>query len=596
MCGIIGYIGFNSAYEKIINGLKLLEYRGYDSVGLALFNNEKIEIYKKAGRTDDLKEELKDNSFNSFCGIGHTRWATHGKVNDKNAHPFKVGKVCLVHNGIIENYKELINKYDLKDLKSETDSEVVASLLNKYYDGNPLKTIKKVTSLLKGTFALVIMFSDKKDIIYSTRHISPLVFSKSKKEFMISSETLPLSTIFDTYSVLDDLNILEASKDSLKIYDNNLKEVKAKTLKIKEKSNNELGKYKTYLDKEIHEQPEIARHCLNNYTKDYLPSFDLKASSFKKINKIYLLACGTSYHACLVIKKDIEELVGIPAEVDVASEFIYEKHFIDKNTLIIGISQSGETIDTIEACKHGKKLGAKLLALVNVENSELVHISDYHLMLLAGRELSVASTKAYTSQLLILKLFIYYLCLIKNTLDEKEVKKHIKDLYLLPSVIEKIFDKEKDIKSLAKTVLHKEMFMIGRDNDYTCLMEAALKIKELAYINVNAYLGGEIKHGPIALIDSNTVVIGLSLNEKLNTKIINNLKECEARKAKIILVTSHKLNNHYFKNVIELPDSKEDILQMASIVVFQLLAKNIAIALNRDVDKPRNLAKVVTVE
>lgn len=596
MCGIIGYVGFNNAYNKIINGLKLLEYRGYDSVGLALFNNEKINIYKKAGRTEDLSNELKGLKLTSNVGIGHTRWATHGKVNDKNAHPFKVGKVTLVHNGIIENYKELISKYKLNDLKSETDSEVVASLLNKFYDGNPIKTIKKVQGLLKGTYALVILFEDKKDIIYSTRHISPLVFSKSKDEFMISSETLPLQSTYDSYYVLDDLNILEASKDSLKVYDSSLKEVKLKALKIKEKSNNELGKYKTYLDKEIHEQPEIARHLLNNYTKDYLPNFELKANNFKNINKIYLLACGTSYHACLVIKKDIEELVGIPAEVDIASEFIYEKHFIDNKTLIIGISQSGETIDTIEACKHGKKYGAKLLALVNVENSELVHISDYHIMLLAGRELSVASTKAYTSQLLLLKLLVYYLCLSKKTLDEKTIKSKIKDLYTLPGVIEKIFDKEDEIKKLSRSVLHKEMFMLGRDNDYTCLMEAALKVKELAYINVNAYLGGEIKHGPIALIDDKTVVIGLSLNEKLNQKIINNLKECEARKAKIILVTSQKLNNHYFNNVIELDNGKEDILQMASIVVFQLLAKNIAIALKRDVDKPRNLAKVVTVE
>lgn len=596
MCGIIGTLGFHNAYEEIINGLKLLEYRGYDSVGLALCNNNKIDIYKKAGRTDDLKEVLKDKTFDATCGIGHTRWATHGKVNDQNAHPFQVGKVTLVHNGIIENYKELTLKYQLNDLSSATDSEVVASLMNHFYEGDPLKTIQKVTELLQGTYALVILFEDHPNTIYATRHISPLVFSKENDAFMISSETLPLSMFTEKYCVLEDGYILEDTKDGLKVYDHSLQETSIKYEEITEKSNYELNGYDTYLDKEIHEQPAILTRCLNQYAQDDLPSFELDDAYFKTINKIYLVACGTSYHASLVIQKYIEEIANIPCFVEVASEFIYQKHFIDDKTLVIGISQSGETIDTIEACKYGKKYGAKLLALVNIENSELVHISDYHLLLLAGRELSVASTKAYTSQLLVLKLFTYYLAMIKETMPLEEIKASIKDLYNLSDVIEKIFKQESDIRALAETMLQKQIFMIGRGNDYTCLKEAALKIKELAYINVNAYLGGEIKHGPIALVDSNSVVIGLSLNSTLNSKILNNLKECESRQADIILVTSKALDHNGFKKCIFLPEASEQVLEIASIVAFQLLAKNFALDLERDVDKPRNLAKVVTVE
>ena len=596
MCGIVGCLGFNNAYDVIIESLSLLEYRGYDSVGIGLFNNGKIEVYKKAGRTIDLKNKLENRSFNSLCGIGHTRWATHGRVNDKNAHPFTYNNVTLVHNGIIENYKELKEKYKLKDLKSETDSEIIAALLNKFYDGNPLDSIKKVSSLLKGTYALVIMFNDLKDTIYASRHISPLVYGKDNDKFMISSETLPLTNYFKNYYVLEEDEILMANKDIVSVYDKKLKEVKLKAKELKEKANNNLGIYKTYLDKEIHEQPKVIRHSLNNYVKDGLPCFEFLKNDFKKINKIYLVACGTSYHASLIIKEEIEKYVKIPAIVEVASEFIYHNHFIDDKTLLIAMSQSGETIDTIEASKYGKSLGAKLLSLVNVENSELVHIGDYHLLTLAGREMSVASTKAYTSQVLVLKLFVYYLALIKNKMTSDEVKDKVSDLYKLPSIIEEIFKKEDEINELAKSLVKKDIFMIARANDYTNLLEAALKIKELAYLNVNAYMGGEIKHGSIALIDENTVVIGMSLNEKLNSKIISNLKECESRKAKIILVTNKKLNTKQFDKVIEVPGEDEEIQEMACIVIFQLLAKDLAILLKRDVDKPRNLAKVVTVE
>ena len=445
-----------------------------------------------------------------------------------------------------------------------------------------------------GTYALLMMFNDKKDTIYATRHVSPLVFGYKDNEIMISSEVLPLTNYFDDYSVLPEDCILATNDKAFDVYDKNLNRISIDYKKINEKNVNELGEYKTYLDKEIHEQPTVLRHCLNNYVKDDLPNFGF--DSLKNINKICFVACGTSYHASLMAKSTIEEYVKIPVIVEVASEFIYHEHFIDDKTLLIALSQSGETIDTIEAAKYGKSYGAKLLSLVNVENSELVHISDYHLLTLAGREMSVASTKAYTSQLLVLRLFAYYLALIKNMMSIDEVKTKIIDLYKLPSMIEEIFTKEDDINQLSKALAGKEIFMIGRANDYTSLLEAALKIKELAYINVNAYMGGEIKHGPIALIDDNTIVIGLSLDEKLNIKIVSNLKECESRKAKIILVTNDKLNTNVFDEIILIPDGEKEIEEMASIVIFQLLAKDLALLLNRDVDKPRNLAKVVTVE
>ena len=595
MCGIIGYVGFNNAYNKLLDSLKLLEYRGYDSVGIALFNSGKVRVYKLAGRTSDLENKLKDKNLNSNCGIGHTRWATHGEVNDKNAHPFKVGKVTLVHNGIIENYKEIIDEYHLDDLKSNTDSEVVCSLLNKLYDGDPLKTISKITNILKGTYALLIMFDGFDNCIYATRHISPLVFASNQKEYLIASETLPLNGSFKNYFVLEDKQILEIN-NGIKVYDKNLNKVKVKTHKLNENVDLDLNNYDSYLDKEIHEQPSVLMGCLNHYVKDDLPNFALDKNELKKINKIEMIACGTSYHACLFVKELIEKYAKIECNVSVASEFNYHEHFIDNKTLLIALSQSGETIDTIEASKYGKKFGPKLLALVNVENSELVHISDYHLLSLAGREMSVASSKAYTSQLLILKLFAYYLALIKNKMTKDEVKEKIRELYLLPDAIKQILASEDSIKCLARSIYKKNIFLLGRGFDYISLLEAALKIKELAYLNVNTYMAGEIKHGPIALIDENSVVFGLSLNEELNIKTINNLKECASRKSRVILITSDDLDTKQIKETYILKGNSKENLELACIVYFQLLAKNLAMVLKRDVDKPRNLAKVVTVE
>ncbi len=595
MCGIIGCLGFNNAYDTLIDCLKLLEYRGYDSVGIAVFNNGLVKAYKLAGRTSDLENKLKDKKLIGSCGIGHTRWATHGEVINRNAHPFKVGKVTLVHNGIIENYKEIIDEYHLDNLSSSTDSEVVCALLDKLYDGNPLETIIKVRNIIKGSYALLMMFDDQKDTIYATRLISPLVYSSYKNKTLIASETLPLNKYFDDYYVLDEGQILVVGK-SVSVYDENLNLVTNKSHELSEDVDVDLSNYDSYLDKEIHEQPTVLMGCLNHYVKNGLPYFNLDSSKFKKFNRIEMIACGTSYHASLFIKEMIEKYVDIECNVTVASEFSYHKHFIDDKTLLIALSQSGETIDTIEASKYGKRFGCKLLALVNVENSELVHISDYHLLSLAGREMSVASSKAYTSQLLILKIFAYYLALIKNKMSEEEVREKIKELYELPRLIGKILEKEESIKKLAGDISNKKIFLLGRGLDYISLLEAALKVKELAYLNVNTYIAGEIKHGPIALIDENSVVFGLSLNESLNNKTINNLKECASRKARVILITSPDLNTKQIEESIVLPSGIKENLQLACIVYFQLLAKNLAIVLERDVDKPRNLAKVVTVE
>ncbi len=595
MCGIIGCLGFNNAYDTLIDCLKLLEYRGYDSVGIAVFNNGLVKAYKLAGRTSDLEYKLKDKKLIGSCGIGHTRWATHGEVINRNAHPFKVGKVTLVHNGIIENYKEIIDEYHLDNLSSSTDSEVVCALLDKLYDGNPLETIIKVRNIIKGSYALLMMFDDQKDTIYATRLISPLVYSSYKGKTLIASETLPLNKYFDDYYVLDEGQILVVDK-SVSVYDENLNLVTNKSHELSEDVDVDLSNYDSYLDKEIHEQPTVLMGCLNHYVKNGLPYFNLDSSRFKKFNRIEMIACGTSYHASLFIKEMIEKYVDIECNVTVASEFSYHKHFIDDKTLLIALSQSGETIDTIEASKYGKRFGCKLLALVNVENSELVHISDYHLLSLAGREMSVASSKAYTSQLLILKIFAYYLALIKNKMSEEEVREKIKELYELPRLIGKILEKEESIKKLAGDISNKKIFLLGRGLDYISLLEAALKVKELAYLNVNTYIAGEIKHGPIALIDENSVVFGLSLNESLNNKTINNLKECASRKARVILITSPDLNTKQIEESIVLPSGIKENLQLACIVYFQLLAKNLAIVLERDVDKPRNLAKVVTVE
>ncbi len=593
MCGIIGYRGFNSAYNNLIESLKLLEYRGYDSVGIALFNDGKVNVYKLAGRTSELERKLEGKKLSGKCGIGHTRWATHGKVNDKNAHPFKLGKITLVHNGIIENYKEIIDEYHLSGLKSQTDSEVVCALLNKLYDGDPITTIKKIRTILKGTYALLIMFDDYKDCIYALRHISPLVYGFNENETLIASETLTLNGKCDSYYVLEEDQILEVGS-GIKLYDDNLNIIKAKPHTLNEDVDLDLSAYDSYLDKEIHEQPSVILRCLNHYVKDYLPSFNIKG--LKKINRIEMIACGTSYHACLFAKEIFEKYAKIECKVNVASEFNYHEHFIDEKTLLIALSQSGETIDTIEACKYGKTFGCKLLALVNVENSELVHISDYHLLSLAGREMSVASSKAYTSQLLILKLFALYLSLIKNKMNNVEVMEKVKELYLLPDIINKILEDENKIENLAASMVNKDIYLLGRGRDYISLLEAALKIKELAYLNVNTYMAGEIKHGPIALLDENSVVIGLSLSEELNIKLINNLKECASRNSRVILITSRDLDNKQIKESYILPSGNKDNLELASIVFFQLLAKNLATSLNRDVDKPRNLAKVVTVE
>ena len=606
MCGIIGYTGSEDVREVLLDALELLEYRGYDSAGIALRDEEsgKTEVRKCAGRVSDLRAICASEKVVSQCGIGHTRWATHGGVNDCNAHPHQVGKVTLVHNGIIENYRELIADYDLADtLKSETDSEVVAALLNRFYEGNPEEAIKKTVSKLKGTFALVILFEDQKDVIYSTRNVSPIVATICKEGAMLASDLTALCRFTNRYFVVPEYHNLKLSADKLTLTDFDGNEVLPKYLTVDWELNS-AGKngYPFYMEKEIMEQPEAIENTIRNRIVGGMPDFTADGvpdTLFTECEHICIVACGTAMHAGLVAQALVKSILHMHIEVQMASEFMYSDPVIDEKTLVIAVSQSGETIDTLEAVKYAKNRGAKCLAIINVKGSSIARESDYVLYTNAGPEIAVASTKAYTTQLAVFYLIVARMAHSRGVFDDAQTQSFVRELQRTPEVMKKVLERRRDIHVVAKKVLGaKDLFMIGRGLDYSILLEGSLKLKEVSYIHSEAYASGELKHGPIALITQDTPVVATVTQEKLMSKELSNIKEVKSRGADVVVFIKESIVGDLAKEyeIFTLPDMQDEFMVLPASVALQLLAYYVSSDKGFDVDKPRNLAKVVTVE
>ncbi len=592
MCGIVGYIGHNKAIEKVISGLESLEYRGYDSAGIAYLNNNKINIIKEEGKIINLKNKL-DLNINSNLAIGHTRWATHGEANKINAHPHQVGKITLVHNGIIENYEEIREKLinEGYKFKSETDSEVAAALIDYYYDKDILKAINKATKEFIGSYALGIIVENDSNL-YAVRKTSPLIIGCGKDEYFIASDVPAILKYTNNYIALDDLEICVIN-DEIKIY-NNLKEIK-KEVQIYDSDESSItkGHFKHFMLKEIYEQPKVIKKTIESYFNGDINSLLTSFPKLNKYNKIHIVACGSAYHTGLIGKALIEKYADIKVEVYIASEYRYNKVFYDDKTLVILISQSGETADTLAALKKAKQDNIDTLAIVNVYQSSIAREAKYVIYTMAGIEVAVATTKAYSCQISILILITIYLAYKNNKLTKKEINNIYQDMLKLPDILNNLI--KKDYTKIAKNIYkHNDIFFIGRGIDYYLSMEGSLKLKEISYINSVSYAAGELKHGTISLIDKNTPVIAISTDNKLYDKTISNIKETKARGAYNILISN--IENNEFDNLILIPKFNELLTPLLSVIPLQLLAYEVAKLKDCDIDKPRNLAKSVTVE
>ena len=612
MCGIVGYIGNKKASPILINGLLRLEYRGYDSAGIATMENDKIKLMKNKGRVNNLYKLDGIDSLVGTIGIAHTRWATHGKPSKENSHPHvdNSNSFAVVHNGIIENYHELKNFLVEKGYKfvSATDTEVIPNLIHYYFmqdkiDDNKkiLRAVKNTCSDLKGSYAIEILSVYNKDKMIVVRKDSPLVIGKGNGENYISSDIPAILSYTKDFYLLDDNEIVELSRNDVKFYNQDLKEIQKAIKSIEWNAlSAEKDGYEDFMLKEIYEQPRAIRETigakLDNGTIE-IEDLDFSKDYLKDINKIYIVACGTAMHAGLASKYTFEKFCKIPIEVDIASEFRYRDPLIDEKTLCIYISQSGETADTIAALKLAKTKGAKTLAISNVIGSSITREADYSIYTHAGPEIAVASTKAYTSQVVLLNILAMYFA-EKLERVEKDIIKNLKsDILNLPSKIEETLKDTNQIYEFAKKVYkEKDMFFLGRGTDYAVSLEGSLKLKEISYIHSEAYASGELKHGPIALIENGVTVIATMTNKKLLEKSISNVQEVVTRGAKVLAVTSEDIKNDGISEIIKIPKTNPLISPILSVIPMQLFSYYISKEKGLDVDKPRNLAKSVTVE
>lgn len=606
MCGIIGYTGKRDGKELLLNALELLEYRGYDSAGIAMCGGtEGTQIYKCAGRVKDLRKLCEKKEASGACGIGHTRWATHGGVSDENAHPHRFGAVTLIHNGIIENYRDLIQKYGLQDkLRSQTDSEVAAAVLSHFYEGDPYSAIRKTVLKLKGTFALGIMFEDKPGMIFAVRNVSPIVIAETEEGAMLASDATVLGQYSKEYFVLPECHVATLTPEGVSLCDMSGDAAQPEWLTVSWDVNKSgKGGYPFYMEKEIMEQPEAIRATIEAGIKNGMPSLEengVPDSVLKDCARICVVACGTAMHAGLVGKALIQSLARVPMDVEPASEFMYMDTLADKNTLAIAISQSGETIDTLEALKYARRNGAKTLAIVNVRGASIARESEYVIYTSAGPEIAVASTKAYTTQLAALYLLAGRMAYARGIFDEEQTRRFTAELLRAPEVIAQVLERREEIHYIARSILNaKDVFMIGRGLDYSILLEGSLKLKEISYIHSEAYASGELKHGTIALITKYTPVVAVVTQDKLQSKEFSNIKEVQSRGAEVILFMKENYGldkEAEFSHVFKLPAMQNEFMVMPASAALQLLAYYVSLDKGLDVDKPRNLAKVVTVE
>lgn len=606
MCGIIGFIGSLDATKVLTEGLQELEYRGYDSAGIAFFEEESIRTIKTAGKVSCLKEKVEQSNIqDTSCGIGHTRWATHGGVSDTNSHPHTSGKVTLIHNGIIENYKELQAELaqNGKTPISQTDTEIAAMVIEDCYNGDPIAAIKKAVTRLEGQYGFCIMFEDHKDAIYCIRNGSPLVATHTKDGSIIASDMVALIKYSKDYFVLPEQCIATMTKDTIVVADLNDNVVEPKMIHVNWDVTAAMkGGYDYFMLKEIHDQPDALLNTIKPRIKNGLPTFEadeVPDDIFTNCNRIVITACGTAMHAGMVGKTLIERLTRVPVTVEIASEFRYMDPIMDEKTLLITISQSGETADTLAAIRLAHKRGAKTLSIVNVKGSSIARESDYVLYTHAGPEIAVASTKAYTVQLSVFYLLAARFALVLNKMSEEEVKTFIKELHTtidyLPTVLNERETFEQVSTSLDKA---EDLFYIGRGLDYALSLEGSLKLKEISYIHSEAYAAGELKHGTISLIADGIPVIALATQDDVYPKMISNIREVRARGAMVILVTKEgaEVDSTVCDYHVTIPNGKDLFTPFHTAVVIQYIAYYAALHRGLNVDQPRNLAKSVTVE
>ena len=607
MCGIIGYIGTKKAKPILINGLLRLEYRGYDSSGIATVEKDGIKVIKEKGRIANLDAMDGINDLEGTIGIGHTRWATHGKPSAVNSHPHydKDKLFAVVHNGIIENYHELIKLLEDNGYTflSDTDTEVIPNLINLYYkkENDFLKAVKLACDDLKGSFALEILCKYYPDNMIVVRQDSPLVIGRGLDENYISSDIPAILSFTKDFYFLNDREFAVLARDNIDFYDNDLNKIDKVVKSIEwNTASAEKDGYDDFMLKEIYEQPNAIRETIGSKlseSKISFNDFEISKEFLETINRIYVVACGTAMNAGLATKATFENFCKIPTEVDIASEFRYRDPLIDEHTLCIYISQSGETADTIAALKLAKSKGAKTIALANVIGSSITREADYCIYTHAGPEIAVASTKAYTSQVVLLNILALYFAEVLDRVPSSTIDSMKKNLLELPKKAEITLRNVAEVKNFANIVYKEtDMFFLGRGVDYYVASEGSLKLKEISYIHSESYAAGELKHGPIALIENDVTVIGIITNPNLVEKTISNIQEVITRGAKTLVITNQKINESQFFKVINIPDTEPCLSPVLSIIPLQLLSYYISKEKGLDVDKPRNLAKSVTVE
>jgi len=610
MCGIVGYIGNRNTQEILIEGLKKLEYRGYDSAGIAVHTGERLEIRKSKGRLSVLEERLKDAPLHGSVGIGHTRWATHGKPSDVNSHPHTDNsrKFTVVHNGIIENYLELREELSIAGhtFVSETDTEVVSHLIADEYDGDIVTAVQRAVKRMRGAFALGVLTEHEPDRLVAVRYASPLIIGIGQGEFFIASD-IPaiLEHTRDVY-ILEDGEMAVLTREGVEVLTIDGRKVAKNVFHVDwDLMTAEKAGYEHFMLKEIHEQPKAYRDTMGSRISPdgrrvTLPELKMTADDIRAIRRVHIVACGTALHAGLVGKHVIESLARIPVEADVASEYRYRNPIITPDTLVIVVSQSGETADTLAALREAKRAGARVLAITNVVGSSVAREADDVIITWAGPEIAVASTKAYTTQLIAFYLFGLYLAQTLGTKDEAYVASVIAAMKELPAQVEDILEHAAVLKRIAESLAkHSNLFFIGRGVDWAVAQEGSLKLKEISYIHSEAYAAGELKHGTLALIEEGTPVIALVTQEELYEKTLSNIKEVKARGARVFGLVNRSNREEVAKSVDELfaiPDTLPLLTPALSVVPLQLIAYYASLALGHDVDKPRNLAKSVTVE
>ncbi|MCW2669431.1 MAG: hypothetical protein JWO27_1328 [Frankiales bacterium] len=609
MCGIVGYVGEQQALDVVLGGLRRLEYRGYDSAGVAILDaGSALRVERKAGKLSNLEKEIADLSLRGTLGIGHTRWATHGPPTDRNAHPHVdcAGKVAVVHNGTIENFEVLVRGLEQRGhhRTSDTDTEVVAHLVEERYDGDLAATVRSICKDLEGSFVLVVAHQDEPDLVVAARRNLPLVIGLGEGENFVGSDVTAFIAHTREARAVDQDQVVELRRGGVVVTDLDGQAVEGETYHVDwDTAAAEKGGHEFFMLKEIEEQPAAVRETLGGRMQEdgllHLDELSMSDEDVRDIEQVIIVACGSSYHSGLVGKYAIERWCRLPVQVEMASEFRYRDPVVGRNTLVIAVSQSGETADTLEAVRHARSQRAKVLAVTNTVGSTISRESDAALYTRGGPEVAVASTKAVMTQITAMYLVGLYLAQVRGTRDADEVRAHLADLHEIPDLVQEVLDRMGPVRKLARELRDEErVLFLGRHVGYPMALEGALKLKELAYIGAEGFPAGEIKHGPIALVEEGTPVVVLAPRHALQAKLVNNVQEVRARGARTIVIATDgdESITPYADTIIRIPDTKSLLTPLLTIVPMQVLSAEIALARGLDIDQPRNLAKSVTVE